>query len=276
MVDTDDVDGDILTANALYAFHFLKRVGKQSLRTENLVATAVSADFGEFTVKRANADGHGVRIVDDPSLGAVFANVCGDLTHHGNGAERTEEAACARGVTNGLIDAVLFGCVNVGFHFVERAGQDRDDDEISARHRFLSGSDGLVFPLVTGEFFTDHLIVARGIVVDVVQIDRTGHIVRFGKVIHQRPCPSAGAAADVSNLQILDAIVFVNHNKLHSAVPWTAVQIVDEFTAFCNAKDIMVLLYQYGGGLHSKILPSCFLFCKILLPLRNIHAFSAG
>ena len=219
VVDADGVDTDIASLGSGDSADILQGSTQYILGTEYLVAATECLDLGEGTVQRLDTQGHGIGVADDPCVGAVFLNIFGDLLVHGDGTHGTNDTAGTGGITYGLVDAVLLGNMNIGVHLVESAGQNGDDHEISAGHGLLGGSAGVIVPSGLGAltgiiFVTNDLVMLRGFKIDVIKIYIAGHILAAGKVTHQIPCPTTGAAAHIGNFNFLRTVFYIFHKTV--------------------------------------------------------------
>ena len=113
---------------------------------EYLMAAAEGLDLWKDMVQRLHAEGHGVGIVDDPGIGGKVTDRFCDGDKHGNSAKRANQSAGACCVADGLPDAVGLRCMDVGFHLIEGAGENGNDDEIGAGQRFLQSICCLIVP----------------------------------------------------------------------------------------------------------------------------------
>ena len=87
--------------------------------------------------------GHGVGVVQQIGVRAVPLHVPGDVEHHRDGAQGAEDARWPAGVADVRVHAVLLGDQDVVPPDVERAGQDRDEDDISVAKRLGPVQRGL-------------------------------------------------------------------------------------------------------------------------------------
>ncbi len=207
VVDSRNADVNILPFGSFDPLHVFQHQGQQALGPEYLVAAAERLDLREDFVQRADADRHGVGVVDDPRIGAAVPDRFGKLHVHGDGAHGPHKAARPHTVAHGLIDPEFFRLMHVGAHFLECPRKNGDHDEIRARQGFAQGADCLVVPLSLGvapcrQGVPDGLVVFRRFTVNVIQAEGPAKLRFHGKVGHERPGPPAGAAADVGNLDV--------------------------------------------------------------------------
>jgi len=137
VIDANDVDKNVAPLCAFDSTQLGQRVGKELLRAEYLVAAPKRLDLRERFVERFYTDAHWVGVVDDPSLWAVIANIARNRFVHGNRPQGAHETARADRVADGLIDAVFFRRMYVGFHFVKRARHDRYNYKICTGERLF-------------------------------------------------------------------------------------------------------------------------------------------
>ena len=109
--------------------------------------------------------------------------------------------------------------MNIRLHLVKGAGQDGNDNEITACQGVLKACAGLKLPVSFGvvplhQTVANHLIVLSRAAVNIIQTYGTADLVLQGKVCHKGPGPSPGTAAYICNLNILNFIITILHSFL--------------------------------------------------------------
>ncbi len=177
------------------------------LRAKDLVAAAKGLDLGLCGIERRRAQGHRVRIVDRPGIGAVFHDLVGIVEVDRHCAQGAADPARPGRVADRLQDAVLGRDVQVVGKHLHRPGQDGEKDEIRSPQR-LCGAVVRVHVerrhriRVTVDPFRELDVPLRGFIVDVIECDLACQVLAQCQVGHHVPGPVAAAAADVGDLDL--------------------------------------------------------------------------
>ena len=207
MVDAGDSGAQILASDIGDAFFGLQHGAEELLGSEDLVAAAEGPDGGKDFIERADAEGHGVGVIDDPGIRREVPDGFGDDNIHGDRAQGAHESAGTDGVAYGLPDADALRQVDVALHFPEGAGENGDHDKICAGEGFLQRIADLIGPAGDGvrvgaDFLADDPVALRSFFVDIVEADGSADFRIRGQIGHEPPGPAAGAAADVGDLKV--------------------------------------------------------------------------
>ena len=222
MIDPHHIDTDILSLRIFDLQDVLQCLSEKLLGSENLMTAAKSLDFREGTIQRLHTYGHGIGIINNPGLRAVFFNRTCNFFKHGYHAQRPDQPPGACCIPNRLVNAVFFRSVYIAFHFVKGAGNDGNNHEIRTLQGFPYGFHRLVIPwrLAVLKFLyliSNHFISFGGFQINIIQINTSAHVIRRSQITHQPPCPSAGTAPYVGNLKILCFTVYIPHTVPPSA-----------------------------------------------------------
>ena len=217
MIDSHHIYPDILSLRPLDALDILQRQAQKLLGSEYLMAAAKGLDFGKYAVQRLHAYRHGIGIIDDPGLRAVFPDGCGKFFKHRNRAQRPHKAPRSRGIPNGLVNTEFFRGMDIAFHFVKGARHNGNHYEIRPCQRLLHSFHRFIIPrgsafLQVLHFVADAFISGRSFPVDIIQEYTAAHILSSCQVTHKPPCPAAGASPDIGDFNVLRSVVRIPHN----------------------------------------------------------------
>ena len=207
MVDAAGIGVDLRPVG-INSLEFFQNTGQEILGMEHFMAAAEGLDLGEYIVQSLDADAHGVGEIQHPGIGADVPDLPGKFLIIWHGAHGTQDAAGTGGITHRLVNAVFFRSVDVAAHFPEGSGENGNDHEVRAFQCLLqTGADG-IFKMGFGSRIlidpcSDGSVAPGSFQVDIIQGDLTGQTVGHSQIRHKDPGPLLGAAADISDFDVL-------------------------------------------------------------------------